>query len=236
MSQSTIDCPACGAPIDSQARFQDSIDCPYCGTQSFIGDSTKAISSDSPGGEDAHATLANVYTRFHVGQMGTIIVGGEKADFTISGRVQFEYEGGFWSEWYMEIDNQGYWLQEDEGVYILFIELPIENDSLVDSLFEQYTDEPDSFRAGKVMPIFNGRMSEWHLLESGTAKLSGREGNLPNPPEEGKEIIYFDGCGGGFRYNIEIEDKGKDATLHQGWPIQFEEITAEEHPGAEYGF
>ena len=127
MAEQSIYCPACGAPIDPSLRFEDQITCPYCGTQSYIGESTKALSQDSS--EDEHATLTMVYTRFEVGKTGTVKLNGQTKEFSIYGRLQYEYEGGYWSEWYLGINDEGYWLQEDEGVYILYLEknLNIEN-------------------------------------------------------------------------------------------------------------
>jgi Domain of unknown function (DUF4178) len=227
---SEISCPACGAPVDVEDRFSESISCPFCGTESYIGDSTKALSSDSSSGEGDHATLANVYSRFEVGQNGHIRWNNDLHEFIIIGRVQYEYEGGFWSEWYIDINGSVYWLQEDEGVYILYIEVPIEKPEVVMEIFNFYNDENRDLRVGSVLNPLINKMEVWNLMECGEATLVASEGDLPFNPNVNKKIFYMDGVGNGVVYSLEIESNGKEGTFFKGWPLEYESIRTENEP------
>ncbi|MBN2723997.1 MAG: DUF4178 domain-containing protein [Deltaproteobacteria bacterium] len=223
-----IICPACGAPLDADSRFQDYINCVYCGTQSYVGASTKAISSDS--GADATATLADSYTRFRIGQRGYIRWNNDVHEFIVVGRAVYEYDGGYWSEWYIDIGGQGYWLQEDEGIYILYVEIPLENWDVVMMLHIQNEQESEELRAGRVIPALNGEMDGWYLLEWGNAVLSGMEGSMPFQKTDGTTITYMDGVGEKIRYSLEIESDGQDGTLCKGWPLEYEWIRTDDEP------
>ncbi len=228
-----IECPSCGAPIPSEQRFQDQILCPYCGAQAYVGDATKALAADTPAGAETaeHATLATVYSRFSVGDFGVCDWGQGPKKFSVEGRVQFEYEGGYWSEWYLDVEGVGYWLQEDEGIYLMFIELPIENKNHLLDLYDASQNSSEGLPMGRKMPVLNSTMGDWFLTESGVATLRGTEGQVPKTLPPGHKILYFDGCGGGYRYTIELWNKGQEGTAHQGWPLEFEQITMESERG-----
>ncbi|MBU1238077.1 DUF4178 domain-containing protein [Myxococcota bacterium] len=231
----SIDCPACGAPIDMEDRFQEYIDCPYCATQSYIGDSTKALAAEGDTGSSEHATLANVYSRFYKGQQGTVDWGEGIKSFVVEGRFQYEYDGGYWSEWYLDVEGTGYWLHEDEGVYIMFIELPVEDLEKLEDLYYLYTETPDRITMGLSMPPLNSGATAWQLMEYGKATLVGQEGKLARKLPKGHSYIYFDGAGGGYRYTVEISAEGKAGVIHQGWPLEFEAFTVED-PDSSYGY
>lgn len=229
----TIACPACGAPIDLEDRFQEYIDCPYCATQSYLGASTKAVAADS-GDPGAYATLADVYSRFSSGQQGSVDWGEGSRSFTVEGRFLYEYDGGYWSEWYLDVEGTGYWLHEDEGVYIMFIELPVEDTEQLEDLYYLYTDTPERLTMGRAMPVLNGSMGGWHLMEFGRATLVGQDGKLPRSLPKGHAYLYFDGAGGGYRYTVEVYGEGTAGAVHQGWPLEFEDFTVED-PESYYG-
>ncbi|MBU1221141.1 DUF4178 domain-containing protein [Myxococcota bacterium] len=223
-----MSCPACGAPVDSSHRFEDYINCPWCNTQSYVGDSTKAISAES--GEDVHATLTDNFSRFHTGQRGYIRWNNDVSEWIITGNIMYEYDGGYWFEWYIDIGGQGYWLQEDEGVYILFIEVPIVDYSIVQMLHQLAKTENDELRVGKLLrPLYND-MGTWTMFEYGNAFVSSSEGSLPSPVRKGHKVIYIDGAGDGVRFSLEIDENGQSASLCKGWPLNYEQIQTEDEP------
>ncbi|MDA3862769.1 MAG: DUF4178 domain-containing protein [Deltaproteobacteria bacterium] len=231
--ENQILCPSCNAPIEIKDRFQEQLDCPYCGNQAYIGDrQNQAASKES--GPAQRSPLTDVYSRFIVGQTGRINILGNTKNYQVTGRIQYEYEQGFWSEWYLNVDGAGYWLQEDEGIYTLFVPMALDNQAMIAEIYEMYRQSEESLKPGKIFKPLNSKMGDWTLLEYGYAKMSGYEGNLPFPPSEGKEIVYFDGLGPNKKYSLEIEDNGKDASLFQGWPLKYDDIEVES--GGDYNY
>ena len=97
-------CPSCNAPIDIEDRFQEQVQCPYCGNQAYIGDKQNQAASRESGSAQ-RSPLTDVYSRFVVGQTGKINVLGNFKNYQVTGRIQYEYEQGYWSEWYLNVDG-----------------------------------------------------------------------------------------------------------------------------------
>ncbi len=222
-----IHCPACAAPIDESLRFEDQITCPFCGTASVIESSRRALGKD----DRASATLTGVYTRFGVHRTGSIRWNNDVHEYRIHGRVQVEYDGGFWSEWYLDVNGQGYWLQEDEGTYILYMPVAVGEGPATSALAARLKDPGSPWKAGMVIESLGPGIPHWRLMECGTAKVVATEGTLPEPVKLNTAFLYADGVGDGVLYSLEMNMDGSGPEMTTGWPLAYESIRTDEETG-----
>lgn len=217
-------CPSCGASIPAERRFDTAYTCEFCGNTAYFEQAVAAEGAPAPppppgapGAEGAAAAapapvgapLADVYSRFALGRTGSV----KGSPFTVAGRIVFEYDEGFWSEWILQSAQDVAWLHEDEGVYVLFNKREI-----VEPLPPMET-----FRPGASVEW--NRMPRWFITEVRKAKIVGVEGSVPNAPPVGKEITYVDGLSGGRVASMEVDLDGQNPELTVGIPLEYEEIT-----------
>jgi len=200
-------CPSCGAPIDPERRFDESYYCAFCGNTAYFSQHVATV--DSPG-ETQGAPIAGIYSRFKVGQQGTI---RGKIPFQILGMIQVEYSQGYFTQWRIQSGDKEYWLQEDEGVYVLFDKRPI----------EEPLPPMDAFYAGANIDGWN-RLPRWFIIEVAQGKVVGFEGHLQPPPRIGETYTYMDGLGGGHVISMDIQSDGSSASLSMGDPLEYEDI------------
>lgn len=205
-SQPNMACPSCGAPIDAARRFDEVYNCEYCGNTAYFQGHAAAVGEAAP----QSAPMADIFTRFKVGQHG--IIRG-KVHFNIMGMIQIQYAQGYWTEWRFQVGEEDYWLQEDEGVYVLFAKRPI----------EEALPPIETFQAGANLDGWN-HLPRWYIIEVAQAKVVGYDGQLPWPPNVGEEFTYVDGLGGGKVISMEIEPDGSSASLSMGDPLEYEDI------------
>lgn len=248
--QPAMVCPACGAPIDPKHRFDETYTCPYCGTQTYFG-SQKALALDTEAQEGSDslrdsAALAQVLSRFSLGQTGQIRIGGQWKPYSVTGRLLYEYSGGYWNEWYLNVEGSGYWLQEDEGLYVLFFEHEVtghylkelqEYYTLIKEQLELAEAGVDVLFAGRPMPVLMDGMSPWVTLDMGWARLVGYEGMLPiDPASRPVKVLYADGASSdGHYYSLEIEEDGSSASINEGYPLEFEDIRTSDEIASSQG-
>ena len=209
-------CPSCGAPVEAERRFDEVYTCPYCGNTAQLASQVAAAGQAAP----RSARLANLPSRFDLGLHGTI---RGKVPFEVKGMVQLEYGDGYWTEWWLDAGGKEYWLQEDEGIYVLFSSRPI----------EEPLPPPEALRAGANLEGWN-RLPRWFIIEVGRAKLVGYDGELPFDPELGTEFTYVDGLAGGRVMSMEIEADGQTATLSAGEPLEYEDLRIAGEPEGEW--
>ena len=83
--------------------------CGYCGQSLYIRDTGVDLAGKP-------AKLAEYPSRLSVGAQGHVRGQG----FRVLGRVRYQYEDGFWDEWFLQFDNQRIgWVEEDEGEFTL---------------------------------------------------------------------------------------------------------------------
>lgn len=198
-------CPSCGAPIPEELRFETTYHCEFCGNTAYFEHETEQ--GKAPGS----AALADFYTRFALGQTGSI----RNNPFSITGRVQFEYEDGFWTEWLLVSGQDQVWLHEDEGVYVLFNKREI-----VEQLPPLAVFVPGA-------SVEWNRMPRWFITEVRTAKVIAVEGSVPEPRAKGQEILYVDGLSGGRVASLDMNPDGSSPRLTVGIPLEYEEINIE---------
>jgi len=200
MAEKTMNCPACGAPLELESRFTTLVVCQYCGQTSFVRD-------DGLDPTGKVAKLTDYISRLQVGAAGTIR--GRK--FKTLGRVRYQYEDGTWDEWFVRFDDgQPGWLAEDEGEYILY--------------FKKRLTQPippfEEIRVGSFLSI---PPMQVFVTEKGEGQIAGAEGEVSFNAMPGETIRYIDGNANGKAVGIVITSKSIDFWV--GDPLEFRDIT-----------
>ena len=102
-------CPACGAPVALASSASAFVVCSYCHSSlSRQGDALQAMGVKSEVLED--------YSPLQLGAGGRF----EGQGFTVVGRIQMAYDGGFWNEWHVLYgDGSTGWLSDASGHYAM---------------------------------------------------------------------------------------------------------------------
>ena len=181
MPESAFNCPSCGASLQVKHRFSKVVVCEYCSQTSYI--TPKGL---DPAGESAE--LVDFESILSIGARGAI----HNQNFTVLGRVRYEYDGGFWDEWFcLREDQSQFWLQEDDGTFTRF-----EKAKLLSPL-PPY----DEIGVGASLPINDG---QFFVMEKCEAKVRGAGGELPFslPPET--PVKSIDGNMSGKQASVEF--------------------------------
>ncbi len=195
----SLSCPNCGGPIEVESAFTTIVVCQYCGASLHIQDTGVDITGKS-------AKLAQYPSRLSVGASGQIV----GRPFKALGRVRFQYEDGFWDEWFLQFeDGQVGWVEEDEGEFTLTFKRKLTSPI---PPFEQV-------RVGAFIPLGDDRM---FVSEKGHAKTIGGAGEISMSAPPGKSIQYIDGNAANKAIRLVIDDGG--ITLHQGQPLDFQDM------------
>lgn len=187
-------CPSCGAPLEVEHRFSKVVICAYCNQSANI----------TPGGLDPAGKgtqLVGAPSRLSVGATGTI----NGIAFRALGRLRYGYDGGFWDEWFLALDDdRQLWLQEDDGTFTAF-----EKEPITDVL-----PEFDDVRVGQSIAV-NGRSI--FVVERTEAMILGGEGELYFAVTPGADVFSIDGSAGGATWSIEYQPD--EITLSRGTPV-----------------
>lgn len=182
MSFQTLNCPSCGAQLELQYRHAKMVVCKYCGQTSYLNANTLEAAGEK-------ILLADYGSVLAVGKRGKL----KGKAFQILGRLRFDYEDGFWDEWLVWFDGSeytDYWLQEDEGEFVLFLKENLPGNAPV-------------FEKVKVgTPIELNRMSVF-VTEKNRSTLNGGEGELPFRVVPGEPMSYIDGITAGAPVSLE---------------------------------
>lgn len=181
MSEKTFACPSCGATLEIQHRFSKVVICVYCGQ-------TSAISSSGLKIEGRQAELLDLDSILSLGAEGDI----SGTPFKVLGCLRYEYEDGFWDEWFIRLDDKrSIWLQEDEGEFTMFEK-------------ETLTSAVDSFgdiRVGQNIEV-NG--IQVFVTEKNQAEIKGGMGELHFRISPGAQVNCVDGNAGGRIVSLEF--------------------------------
>ena len=165
-------CPSCGAPLAIRNRFVTVVTCEFCGGVSLYDGAHL-----DPTGRTAQAV--QVPSPLYLDATGT--VGGRP--FRVLGRLVYEYDGGLWTEWFLEIEGAGRaWLVEDEGAFSLVQR----RDDVEAPPFESVR-PGDTVRTGDLDVVVD---------EVGHATVVGAEGQLGAQILPGEAVRYVDGASG----------------------------------------
>ncbi|MEM0964055.1 MAG: DUF4178 domain-containing protein [Bacteroidota bacterium] len=193
-----VHCPTCGAPLHIRNRFVTTVTCEFCGSVSLVdgarldptGRSVTAVQVPSPLYLDA------------TGRIGS-------RSFRVLGRLVYEYDGGFWTEWFLEVDgNRRVWMVEDEGAFSLLQIQP----RVVPPPFDDIT-------VGQTIQL--GDLSVF-VNEVDEATIVGAEGQLGAGLLPGEAIRYVDGTAGDNEISIEYGEK--EVEVFVGRPIPRESV------------
>lgn len=194
-----INCPNCGGEIEGVSPLIRSIDCSYCGSWLRLNNQ---IWQANTGQEIA----LNAPSFLRVGLVGNLSDG---AHYKVLGRIRLQYGQDTWDEWWLEDSHgDGFWLEEDDGVYYRHIntqELEMSDSSLHVGVAEN-------------LSLSNGL--NLFVTEKYQATIVGREGFLPSEPESNSIVTYIDGVENGSEYSLEIEDNHASLSQAQVFDIQ----------------
>ncbi len=180
-----LNCPVCGAAVPVRIQFVKLAVCEHCKTTLFLQD-------------DA---VKHVGKKSMLTQMPSIFELSKRYQhrswtFETCGRIQFDYDGGMWDEWWVVSPNgENKWLSVDEGDIVL--EAPFEGtDKLADF---------DQINVGQEVKI-DGRLLI--VTEKNTSRCIAVEGQLPDLIFPGKVHNYIHLSGpNGTHYTFEYVNK-----------------------------
>lgn len=198
----SVQCPSCGSPIPLRHRNVLMVTCSAC-------DTVSAIEKDGVDPLGKTATLTDFMSALTVGTVAS--VHGRR--FQALGRVRFEYEDGYWDEWYLAFDDgTDGWLEEDEGELALVSQIPVEG----------MPPHPNQVRAGQ--RVTWGTQS-LYVMETGSATLVGMEGQLPRGHFVGLTMDYLDGTMDG--QVVMLEFMPNEVECFVGTKIDFDDLIVE---------
>lgn len=184
MAFKKFNCPSCGADLELEYRFSEMVVCEYC-------DQTSYLAGENLEAKGEKVKLSDYGSKFYRGATGKLF----NQNFKVVGRLRFEYPDGFWDEWLIKLENEPekeFWLQEDEGEYILFEKSEI-------------LPENTDFSKLKIgMEVKMGKNIIF-ISEKNTAQITGGEGELPCRITPGEQSDFVDGMiiGAGIPTSLE---------------------------------
>ncbi len=196
-------CPSCGAPVKQQNPGSKTLCCLHCGQTSFLhADSLQAAG-------EKHL-LIDYGSTLSIGQQARL--GGR--DFIVLGRIRFDYEDGFWDEWYVNYLDDGSegWVQEDDGSFTLFKE---------EKRFTEKLDFP-RISVGAYESL-DGVWESTFITSKGRSIVNGGEGELPFQILPGEQVDFIDGIWKGKVLSIELMKH--EQVLFVGEPFELDKLT-----------
>jgi Domain of unknown function (DUF4178) len=153
-------CPSCGAPVSFRSTASATAICKFC-------KSTLVRDSDTLKRIGKQGELFNDASQIQIGTGGNY----GKAKFTVIGRIQLQYDAGYWNEWFILFnDGQTGWMSEASGIYAVML------DAGADS--NQPLPEFDNVLVGQTLHL-NGQALT--ATDKRTAQCVAAEGELPFP-------------------------------------------------------
>ena len=180
MSSASHNCPSCGGSLEIEHRFSKVVICGYCGQ-------TCSISSSGIDPSGKKVALIELDSIFSIGSKGNI----QGSAFKVLGCLRYEYEDGFWDEWFIRVDSKkSIWLQEDEGEFTAFEK-------------ETLTSPVPPFSEVKVGSVISVNGMDVFVTEKCRAKISGGLGELFFQIEPGSDVDCIDGNANGKIVSLE---------------------------------
>ncbi|MCB1741425.1 MAG: DUF4178 domain-containing protein [Gammaproteobacteria bacterium] len=171
MEPGELNCPQCGAAVSVSLRYSKLVVCGSCQSTLFLED-------ESVVNAGIRSSLVKDPSLLQLGQTFTY----KTWTFTPLGRVRFEYEGGYWDEWWVLLDTgKGQWISVDEGDFAIEIPKRIDNPPSLQDL-----------RVGEMVQLAGQKLK---VTERHRATCTGFEGELPevNFPGDVHDYVHFSG-------------------------------------------
>ncbi len=199
-SKIALQCPTCGGEVPLYNRFSHVVVCPFCQSTLIYGEEALRV-------KGKQSVLPPSRLPIKVGLQGKI----QGKDFIILGRIRYQWERGYWDEWFIGFDDGSFaWLTEEDG------EIMLENVGKFPKNFINW----EKTQVGENLQLLE---KSWKVLEKNTAVCIGGEGQLPFELVPQERIYYLeleseDGTFGTY----EIDEDG--ARLFYGNLIPFKDL------------
>ena len=196
-------CPTCGAPLRIRNRFVRVVTCEFCGSVALYDGAHLDPTGRTAGLVDLPSPLYLDAT----GRIG-------RRPFRVLGRLLYEYDGGFWTEWFLAVEGAGRaWLTEDEGTF---------------SILQRKDDvEAPPFEAARPGETLRVAGLDVFVAEVGEATIVGGEGQLGAEILPGETIRYVDGSAGEDEVSVEYAEAGAEVFVGRAVPREALEIDQE---------
>ncbi|OZC03919.1 DUF4178 domain-containing protein [Rubricoccus marinus] len=197
-------CPTCGAPLRIKNRFVKAVTCEFCQNVALYD----GVRLDPTG---RTASLAQLKSPLYLDATGRV---GTHA-FRVLGRLVYEYEGGTWQEWFLDIGGEKRaWLIEDEGAFSLLQKRPLA--------------QAPPFAGIQVGDVLTLADREVRVDEVGEATIVSAEGQFGTLILPGEAIAYVDGASGDEEVGLEYGER--EVELFVGRPVDRADVTVDPDP------
>ncbi len=197
-------CPTCGAPLRIKNRFVKAVTCEFCQNVALFD----GVRLDPTG---RTASLAQLKSPLYLDATGRI--GG--LSFRVLGRLVYEYDGGTWQEWFIDIgDDRRAWLVEDEGAFSL--------------LQTRSLSQAPPFAGIRPTDVLSLAGMDVRVDEIGRATIVSAEGQLGTLILPGETIAYVDGASGDEEVSLEYGER--EVKLFVGRPLKRDALTVDPDP------
>lgn len=195
----SLNCPNCGGALTIESAFTTLIVCPFCGSSLFVHDTSVDITGKT-------AKLAEYPSRFSVGASGKL----KGRDFTVLGRVRYQYAQGFWDEWFVQFADQKVgWVVEDEGDLTLVFK----------SKLAVPVPSYDEIRVGAFMELGDDRI---FVSEKGQGQVQGAEGQVSMTFAPGHPVQFV--LGNAADKAVRLFMDADSIILQTGEPLEFNDV------------
>jgi hypothetical protein len=188
MTAPVASCPSCGAEVRFQWAGAVQTVCTHCSSVLV----RRGVDLQNVGrvSEPPPAT-----SRVQIGTRGVY----DGSAFTVVGRIAYEYERGFWSEWHLGFaDGRSGWLSDAQDEYAVSF--------LAESA--RHAPDPGTLRPGAP---FSFRGTRYAVASLTRARYAGVEGELPFEYRDRAEVLFVDLGGREGRFGT--LDYGEDPPL-----------------------
>ena len=208
-SAGSITCPNCSAEVPVSGGHVAVVACNFCQGTLLLGqDQIQYLGKSS--------TLKATKSCLSLGWPA--VLRGKEVYAT--GRLQYQYSKGVWDEWFVRDDTgQGYWISQDEGIYMLESTSGVSPDQLP---YHSQLKPGQGVRIGQ---------QDYMVEEKDTAILVGAAGELPEKVIPGEEMIYVDLGADGLKATLTYFPDGS-VEFYQGQYLDFDELDAVPGGGA----
>lgn len=153
-------CPSCGAAVQFSSKAIVHVVCPYCHSLLVRHDLSLATLGKV-------AELQDELTPLQIGTEGQL----GRRGFVLTGRLQRQWEGGYWSEWHaLFSDLSSGWLAQAQGAYTM----------LLPSVQPSELPKAEALKQLQAETILRLDGQGYTVSDIKTSKIASYEGQLPD--------------------------------------------------------